>query len=182
MKNDMKTTKVFSKFILLLGLIITITACGSDDHRQEYTLKDAVFEYTYNLGIANAGGLISTKEENIPLDQLLSEYTYNTPIRSGSLNLTSETSILISAENEDIELRDFILTVNDIDMKLGNLTVANTELYTSDNLQTVIRIFNKMISENKLRIKTRFTPSRKITDEDHLNIKFIIKADYTYRQ
>lgn len=179
--NDMRTIKGFSKLFLLF-CIITLTSCGKDDDRQEFTLKDAVFEYTYDLGVANKGGQITTPESSITLDALLVEYPYNGTIKSGKLNLTSETSIIVSAKNSNLELKNFTLTVNKMNLNLGNLTVDNTELYNSDNLDYVKKFFNRMVSEKKLTISSTFTPSRKITDEDELTIKFVIKADYIYLQ
>ncbi|MDD4516527.1 hypothetical protein [Massilibacteroides sp.] len=175
----MRTMTIFSKFLMIL-CAITLVSCGGDDDKEELSLKNAISEYTYDLGIANAGGVVTTPEATVTLNELLSQYQFNPPIKSGTLNLTSGTSIRVTAFKEDIVLKNFILTVNGISQKLGDLSVEDTELYNQNNQQFVINFFNKMISQQRLTMSATFTPSRKITDEDGLKINFVLKGDYTY--
>lgn len=176
----MNLCNVFFRIALILTLTGLLSSCSSDDDRQELFLKDAIFEYAYDLGIANAGGSVTTPVATVQLDELLKQYTYTPPIQTGTLNLTSGTSIRITAFKEAIELKDFTLTVNGVSKKLGDIKVENTEIYNQHNQQFVIDFFNRMIKDKNLKITATFTPSRKIVDEDGLKINFVIKGDYSY--
>lgn len=173
--------RMMNKIFGLLLLSVFFVSCGSDDDpKTEYTLKDAECKITCNLGLASAGGAATSPVVTKSLDEMLASYDYVSPITSGTMSLSSGTSIKIEGLTDDLKLNEFTLIINGISKSLGTIDNTKDELYDDTTLSYFQQVFNSMISNQKLEVKASFKPSADLAKSDQVKINLAFKGTFKY--
>jgi hypothetical protein len=173
--------KVASKILaILFSAILIFSACSSDnkDNRSEHFFNGICKLDIPLKGFANQ--LTTTQETSVPLDTLLKDNDYIPPVTNGVMFLTNTTAIEITGLKEGIILKNFILNINDLEYKFGDITSSNTVLYTDQTMSYFKNVFDRMIAQNKLRASASFTPSQKIDETSDVKLKIVFGGKFSY--
>lgn len=176
----MKRTHFLYLTIILL-ISTALTSCGSDDNdnRSTYTFT-AVASTNYQIkGFADQT-VTNTTPINILIDDMLKENDYVAPIIKGELFPTQGTALEIVGLKEEVSLKNFTITINDVTKTFTLVKGNDANLYTKDMIGFMDETFAKMITRKKLTISISFTPNQTITDQDNVYLKIAYNGRFTY--
>lgn len=169
--------------LFAVGAILAFSACGSDDEKeQKFFTGDCKQTVSLKAGPANASITLGAVESTLE-NMLKDSPGYGSPISTGELEVTgSNTSVRVVGLPDDVTLKNFTIKVNDsnIEQNFGEISAenANLNLYTNAYTSFFSNVFNKMVSDKKLKTVVSFVPSRDITEDVTLEIIFSGRFSY----
>lgn len=170
--------------LFAIGAILAFSACSSDDDEKEQKFFTGDCKQTISLkaGPANASITLGAVESTLE-NMLKDSQGYGSPISTGELEVTgSNTSVRVVGLPEGVSLKDFKIKINDsnIEQNFGEISIekANLNLYTSAYTNFFSSVFNKMVSDKKLKTVVSFVPSHDITEDVKLEITFSGRFSY----
>lgn len=176
----MKRTHFFSLTIITFLFTILATGCGSDDdNRSAHTFK-ATCEAKYPIRGYAGDKIISDTPTVYPLNDMLKDNDYITPIISGKLYPNKNTALEIVGLKPEMSIKEITIVINGLSRTYKNINSENANLYTTELVDYMNRTFTNMIKQQQLRVLVSFTLDQNISEEDNVYIKIAYDGEFTY--